>query len=494
MTSTRRLGRGLGALGALALSLSPTTASAQAPPLSESIAIGAWTFRPSFELRLRGEYRRDPIDVGGVIPETTAVLAEADAAPRPTTDPVTNQWRIAERARLGLAVDRGPVTGVLVLQDARSWGVAQDVGSGRGSADVFPAAGEPELPSFAPFEAYIDVHSRKGRPVFLRIGRQKIVWGEGRLLGVSDWSATARSFDGARFGFQVADIDIELLAALVSVPGTVVDSTSVNAAGETKVSTSDGTGSQLYGLHAAWHLVPLLNIEITGLGRIVREPHPRSLTPGDTFVIDARFSGDRRGLRYSLEGAYELGRVATVLDNRDLSAFAAAARVELETALPWHLTFGVQGAYASGDDGPLEPTATQHRFDPIFPEQHDNHGMMDLYAWSNLLEAGANIAARPADELHLGIGYRFVGLAEPKGQWTTAALTPVGSSPTNTSRILGHEIDATIGIIPWSPVRFDVGYGLFALGEGGKNIVRDAQRSASTLHHFGYLQATVRAP
>jgi hypothetical protein len=37
--------------------------------------------------------------------------------------------------------------------------------------------------------------------------------------------------------------------------------------------------------------------------------------------------------------------------NRDLRAFALAARASWETALPGHLTFAAEGAYASGDDG-----------------------------------------------------------------------------------------------------------------------------------------------
>ena len=37
---------------------------------------------------------------------------------------------------------------------------------------------------------------------------------------------------------------------------------------------------------------------------------PRSC-PSDTYVIDGRISGDRRGFRYAVEGAYELGRVAS---------------------------------------------------------------------------------------------------------------------------------------------------------------------------------------
>ena len=51
-----RLASGIIALAALG---APAAAFAQAPPLSEAIVVGSWTFRPSAEIRIRGEYRRD---------------------------------------------------------------------------------------------------------------------------------------------------------------------------------------------------------------------------------------------------------------------------------------------------------------------------------------------------------------------------------------------------------------------------------------------------
>src|ERR1700733_10588366 len=62
---------------ALAIAASPAPAAAQASVLSDSIVVGAWTFRPTLEVRVRGEYRRHPFDVGGDTYASTAVLAEA---------------------------------------------------------------------------------------------------------------------------------------------------------------------------------------------------------------------------------------------------------------------------------------------------------------------------------------------------------------------------------------------------------------------------------
>jgi hypothetical protein len=467
----------------LALSLAPAQAAAQAPPLSESIVIGGWTFRPSVELRVRSELRQYPVDTGGDVYSSNAVLAQGFGTALPpvleTRTAVETQWLIGERARIGLAVDHGPITGVLSLQDARLWGTTET---------AFVGPGESELPSTAPYEAYIDVHTRSGRRVFFRLGRQRIVWGDGRLLGESDWSFTPRSLDAARLGLQIGDVDLEAMAVLLAAPG----GTPPSVAGTRKPIT-EGTGGQLYGIDAVWRLLPLFNVELTALARVIREPRPSWLTPGDTVVLDARFFGDRRGFRYAVEGAYEIGRVATYGEDRPLSAFALAARAELETALPGGLTFGARGAYASGDDGSADPGVTQHRFDPILPDEHTNLAPMGLYAWSNLIEVGGTVRVNPLDELAITAGYTLALLAEPGGRWVTARLFPVGSDPANASRSLGHEIDASVALTPWEPLRFELGYGLFLFGDGAKTILAASSRPAD-LQHWAFLQATLRAP
>jgi hypothetical protein len=470
-------------LGA-ALALAPLAASAQTASSPTSIELGDWSFRPLVELRLRGEYARNPVDSGGAIYASTAVLADGYRLSTPpvvaVAPAVQDQWLVAERARLGLAVDRGPVTAVVLVQDARALGNTD--------AALMAGPSEPTLPSLAPFEAYVDLHTAR-RTAFLRLGRQRISWGRGRLLGQNDWSPTARSLDAVRVGGLRGDVDVEAFAALLAAPGGLPP-----AATGLERPVATGSGAQLYGLDVVWHALPWLSAELTGLARVVRDPVPTDLTAGDTFVVDGRVFGDHRGFRWDLEGAYELGRARSFGDNRDLSAFAVAGHAELETRLSWHLTFGVLGAYASGDHGGQDPRAALGRFDPILPDERTTLSPMGMYAWSNLIEAGGGLTARPDDALTLGVGYRFAGLASPDGRWSTSALVPVGASPTNTSHVLGHEVDASASYRPWEAVEFRAGYGLFLYGEAAKAILLASNRGDGSAGQWGFLQASVRAP
>ncbi len=483
----------------MAVLVASSTAFAQATPLPESIPIGGFTFRPSIELRVRGEYRQAPFDIGGVYFTRSAVLEDDYKSNLPPhfegatylTPLYSNQWAGTSRARIGLAVDRGAITASLMLQDARTFAGANTYGFGITQSEFISNLGL--------FEGYVDIHAKQ-RKVWFRFGRQRIVWGDGRLVGEGDWTQTPRAFDALRLGLSFKHVDIDAFAALIgSGLGTGLGGLAGGTAGGTLGANTPSplpatTGSQLYGLRAVWHAAPLFNAELGALARIARPPTAIDLTPSDTFVLSARLSGDKRGVRYALEGAYELGRVSSYEVNRDISAFALAGRATWETALPWHMTFGAEAAYASGDDGSTDPAATQTRFDPIAPDKRPGHNLMGLYAWSNLLLAGGDISVRPAEPIGINVGYRFVGLAEPKGRWTSASLIAIGASSTNESHVLGHQIDAAISMRFWQPLTIDAGYGLFITGDGAKNILEASSRGRLEAQHFGYLQATLKAP
>jgi len=469
---------------AAAMAASTLDAYAQLEPLEDGIEIGAWYLRPELGLRVRAEYRRNPADLGGDDYSSDAVLGDdyfmASPPVAARTSAVGDQWLVAERARLGLSAEYGLVSAKLLLQDARAFGIAPaaDVGSDVG------AFGE-----LAPYEAYIHLRSDEREPFSeLRVGRQRVHWGDGRLIGASDWSARARSLDAVRGWFHFGAVDAQVLAALLSTPGPVPHDYHLGAAVE------EGSGAQLLGVHTEWSFIPLLNFDATFLARMARDPLPRTLTRSDVYVMDARVHGEKRGVRYALEGAVELGRVASFGVNRDLQAFGLAARVSWLTALPAKLTFGAAGSYASGDANHGDPSQTLTRFDPLLADSHANDGLMDLSGWSNRIDVGASVAATPVDPLTVRVAGRYVGLAEATDRWVTESLRTVGASPSNSSTHLGEELELELGYTPWESLSVGAGYGLMVLGEGGKTVLASAGKGSPALMHFAYLQTELVIP
>lgn len=421
------------------------------------LELGGFVFRPAVEARVHGEYRRNPVN-DGMLGEHPILRV---GMPESSREPIKDQALVWERVRLGLEIERGPVSARVTMQDVRMFGTP-----GGGTL-----AGQPVLPVTAPYEGYLDIHT-EDHSVWFRAGRQAVTIGDGRLIGASDDSAPGRPLDAARMFARIGDFDVQGLAAMLVFP-----------AEDTSLPANSGAepglvpGAQLYALDATWHVAPYFAAEITGIARVVREPLVASLTPSDAFVGAARAFGNYRGVRYSVVGAFEAGRVALEgdLPNATLLAGAVAGRVEWETALPWRLTFGAQGAYATGAPGEGAAPETIGVFDPIAPDSTGAFGQSGFYAWSNLIEAGADVSIHPIEEYLARIGYRFAGLADPHGPWHTAALFPIGDAPSNESNILGHVLVVDMEGRPWKPLALTASYGLMVLGDGARNIFVDSR-------------------
>jgi hypothetical protein len=423
-----------------------------APPAPESIAVGDWQLTPVVEARMRGEYWHD---LDGV-----------------------DRGVLIERARLGVHAIDGALEGRVVLQDARLW----DLGEGGDTA-----GGPQSLATTGMQEAWGEAHTSGMRSSFVRVGRQPVRWGEGRLLGVADWSPTGRTLDALRARWVVGDGDFEVLGASLSDPAIQT----LNAYGE------------LFGGRAQWALDPLFALEAYVLARIAQASPAQTLegsVPGQTYTMALRLHGDSRGWTWGVEGAYQLGHVDRTPTFVAAERAAWAAAGHLAYAFP-HVallpTARLGAAYASGDHG----GPTYRAFDPLLPEVHTWHGAMDLFAWSNEAEGSVRVTVTPWTDATATVEYRYARLADPAGAWRTGYLVTLGRDPLNTKYDLGHEFDGGLSWTPWLPVELSAGYSALVLGEGARAILT-ANRpptgapgaSAPTLAHFAFAQATLRLP
>jgi hypothetical protein len=482
------------ALGTAAIVLvslvSASQGAAQSPPVApETFPIGDWLFAPSLQLRTRGEYLRDPVDIGGGL----------DANGLNPGARVRNAGGVHERVRLGLGVDKGPLHAQLTLQDSRAWGTIPP------SASLTPGQG---LSVFGPYEAFAEAHTSSARPNWLRVGRQVVVWGDGRLLGNADWSPTPRSLDAIRAHMAFGSAwDVELLAVMLS------SSRPLGAAfGDTSATLGGGSfgGSQLYAAQIAWTLDPLFKVQAFAFARVARSgagfadltrSFALSTREGETYTGALRIGGESKGWRYALEGAYQIGNVANFGSGGvNRTAYAAAAHVARTfDRVALTPTIRIGGAYATGDDG----NGDYKQFDPLLPDVHAFHGAMDIFAWSNIIEANARATVVPWTDTQFAVEYRYAQMAEAKGEWLSGYLGSIGRTSSNGSSELGHEIDAFFTWYPWTALEIHTGYSAFIAGDGARTLLAAQARGALQadgtyapvgVAHYGYLQATLRVP
>lgn len=459
------------------------SAEAQQPPAApEKITLGDWTLSPTMQVRVRGEYRRDPSDLGGLD-------FYGRLSPR-----VRDAWSVHSRARLGLGAERGALRMQLTLQDSRALGSPAPTASFQGA---------PGIGVLAPYEAFGEVHSQSARGSFVRLGRQAVVWGEGRLLGNADFSPRARSLDALRLKTWFGPIDVEALAVLVEPPSPLG-----GAFGDGNAPLRSGT--QLFGALGKWAIDPLLVIELYALARITRGAGADldgsrwsvARLSGETYTGALRISGEARGWSYGVEGAYQLGRAASLqLEGTDINAWAATGHVAKkleEVALT--PTVRVAASYASGDDG---DTSTYKQFDPLLPDVQRFHGQTDLFAWSNMIDVGGSVTIVPWTFTTFTAGYRYARLAEASGDWVGSYMRSIGRAPAGASAELGHELSAAFAWKPWTPLELRAGYSALLYGDGARTIMSAQARGrrepdnavyASPVGHYAFAQATLDMP
>ena len=320
----------------------------------------------------------------------------------------------------------------------------------------------------------------------------------------ADWSPRARTLDAVRGHVPLGILDFELLAAVLDSP-TPLGVSAGDTFGPSRA------GAQLYGLLGSWPIDPLLKIEVTALARVARgaELGPdlsrfsQARAEGETYVASLRVSGDSRGWKYDLEGAYQFGNAKGLgfgSQGADRAAFAFAGYLQKSfDQLLLTPALRVGGAYASGDDG----GSKYKQFDPILADVHTLHGAMDSFAWSNLAEVSARATVTPFTETRLSLEYRYARLVEASSEWVGAYLGAIGSAPGSSEGELGHELDLAMAWRPWPALGLVGGYSALLLGDGARTILAaqargraqaDGTFAPAAVATLGYLQATLTIP
>lgn len=456
-------------------------AFAQSPPdAKDTVAVGDFQLRPTFEVRTRAEYRHAPQDLGGVSATAPSVL-------------VNDAWAVQERARLGLGIERGALRGQITLQDARVWGATPPTAQAS-SPSAFASTGA--------YETFIEMHTANATPSYLRLGRQAIDWDGGRLVSNADASPTGRVFDAVRGHASYKSLDFEAFAAFVDQARPV-------GVGFGDVSGPYRGGAQLFGALAKVTPDARFSLALEGFVRPAMglstsagaSNFALSRAYGDLYVAALRVAGDGKGWHYEVMGVLELGTIELApTKTKDRLAYAAAGDVSRTfDGIVGSPTLRLGGAYASGG----EDETTYKQFDPLYPDVHGPQGLMNAFAWSNVIEGHAALSVVPAADVRMGLVYHYVRLADVSGDWLNGYLTSIGRLPTATDAELGHEIDASFSFRPWPALELAAGYSMLVLSQGAKEIQLAQGRVAreaggavtiSPLSHFAYAQATLRLP
>jgi hypothetical protein len=317
-------------------------------------------------------------------------------------------------------------------------------------------------------QAYALFGNAKDFPLLVKVGRQEMIYGDERFVGVSDWSNTGRSFDAVKFRYENEKFWVDAFTGRVVVPYDE----HFNVANDYDwfsglyASTREGLPWQesqafAFSRNAGSGVTDAIALGVPG--------SPSG--PRDVYTFGARVKslpGKLAGWDYSAEIAGQFGSVVSGGVRRDLEAMTGDATGGYTWAeAPWSPRLGVGYTYASGDRNPNDDKA--ETFEPLFGTNHKFYGFMDLWGPRNIHSGRFSASCKPVKGLVLSADYHLVWLADTHDSFypesgAGRAGNGYGRNP-GFSSFVGSEINAVASYTPAPWADLQLGYGHFFTGD-----------------------------
>ncbi|MBI3568557.1 MAG: alginate export family protein [Gemmatimonadetes bacterium] len=268
----------------------------------------------------------------------------------------------------------------------------------------------------------------------IRLGRQDVILGRERLVGISDWTNSRRSFDGLRvqsvlgpLAFDV--LDAHVMAVRMDLPNRPDSTTRFRyiAVGAAQTATARRSF-----VPATWQLYVLQLDAVLG-------PRHERTTYGSTAQWKAPVFG-ASGAQASFE--YEAAEQRGWQGDKVINAwfFATEAQVVFRRA-PGAPTLIAGYDKASGDKDPNDTQAGT--FTALYASAHSHGGIADVFGRGNLAELRGGVTADAASWLDLGLVTRSFSRVELADGVYNKQNTLFRAASGNTARDVGVETDFT---------------------------------------------------
>lgn len=312
------------------------------------------------------------------------------------------------------------------------------------------------------------------RSVYLRAGRQTLIYGSYRLLSPSMFANSPQNFDGFKLFSpgETWDIDALLVRPNVISPHQF-DSPNLNDVLGGVWSTFKGWDHQLIDLYWLWNNSTVFSAGMMGGNRHTLGGRWLRHWPvgGTADEPDEVYHGE-------LEGAWQVGNQS----GQAVSAgFCTAGAGHTWNSVPWKPDAWIYFDYASGNNG--ANGGTIHTFYQLFPWTHRFLGLIDNVGRQNIIDLNGRLTLNPTAKLALEAQGHWFNLASTNDVLYTVSGTPVGA-PGN-GRSVGHELDLT-GTYTFNP-NFNVQIAWFRFWYG-EYINRTSPRGPAAMF---YVQTTL---
>jgi len=284
----------------------------------------------------------------------------------------------------------------------------------------------------------------------LRVGRQEINFGDQRLVGSSNWTNTARTFDAIRlisnFALPHAAVRLDLFASAV-----------VNVVNDTWDHHQDG--NVFHGAHAeVTKLIPGASVEPYVYWKL--QPNLKN-EAGLVARLDEKAFGVRwvgklpAAFDYQLEMVREVGSLGTDKVRAWAGHWVVGRTFDSARVRPrvW-----AEFNYATGDANPKD--GIRGTFDHLYPTSHDKYGLGDQVGWKNLRDLRGGVETRPHKNLTASLEYNDWHLASAFDALYNTSGTALARSAAGTAGThIGQELDLVGNWTVSKPFQIGAGVG-----------------------------------
>jgi hypothetical protein len=327
--------------------------------------------------------------------------------------------------------------------------------------------------------AFVDVKLADlgGKPAYLRVGRQELLFGSQRLISPLDWANTRRTFQGVRAFRQTEKWDFDLFWVQPVIPfPNRFDSVDNNQ----NFVGAWGTYRPKKGQNIDAYYLMLDNTN-----RVTQLNLPRGNFTRHT--IGGRYVGATErnpNVLFDSETAFQFGSQ----NGRDV--FAAMTTQGLGynwKDAAWNPTAWVYYDFASGGG---ETRGTAHTFNQLFAFGHYYLGWIDQVGRQNIHDLNFHLYLYPTKWITTWLQFHNFWLADRSDALYNAAGVPIRRSPNGTAgAFVGHEIDVVLNFHLSKHADILTGYShLF----GGTFLQNTASATAASNAGFYFLQLSYR--
>lgn len=299
--------------------------------------------------------------------------------------------------------------------------------------------------------ADVKVAELANNPLYVRVGRQELLYGSQRLVSTLDWANTRRNFQGVKGFWHSEKFDFDAFwVNPVTIKNNDLDSPDVNV--------------QFFGAWATWKPKKGTTADLYYLGLLNDNPQRNPYFPPfgpaprgtqEIHTFGGRLAGNEEQLLYDFEGMLQCGNIY----GRTLSAYAWTAALGWEfRSLPCRPQVWLSNEYASGTNNP-GGTGNYTTFQQLFPFGHYYFGAIDVVGRQNINDLALQVALYPDNWITVVTQYHNFQLAERRDSLYNAAGRNTRRSPTGAAgRDVGNEIDFLVNFHLSQHQDFLVGY------------------------------------